>query len=120
MSKSDNMAKLPGLRERSGVFQLRVVIPLDLRGHYGGHTKLIESLGTKDRRDAARMGAELRGKRLQKFADVRRALNPQPVAKLATNLGTVLAERVRSIAALRPVRTSNCSPVRPSPGLPRR
>jgi len=32
MSKTDTMAKLPGLLQRAGIWTLRVMIPLDLQG----------------------------------------------------------------------------------------
>ena len=44
------MAKLPGLYEREGVYQLRVMVPTDLRPHYGGRSRLVESLGATDPR----------------------------------------------------------------------
>ena len=69
MSKSDTMAKLPGLHERGGVYQLRVVIPLALRDAYQGRTKLVESLKTTDRRTAAIEGAKRRAAVLQEFED---------------------------------------------------
>jgi len=43
------MAKLPGLYEREGVYQLRVMVPTDLRPHYGGRSRLVESLGATAR-----------------------------------------------------------------------
>jgi integrase len=96
MSKSDTMAKLPGLYERGGVYQLRVVIPLALRDAYQGRTKLIESLKTTDRRTAAIEGAKRRAALLQEFEDRRRQLNPQPAAKLSPDLGRILSERVHA------------------------
>ena len=75
MSKSDTMAKLPGLHERGGVYQLRVVIPLDLRPAFGGRAKVIHSLKTTDRREAALAGSKRRAELLQDFQDRRRALN---------------------------------------------
>jgi len=96
MSRKDSMAKLPGLHERGGVFQLRVVIPLDLRPAYSGRTKLVQSLKTKDRREASAEGARLRADLLQEFKDKRRAMNPVPAAFLSPDLGRILGERIRS------------------------
>ena len=50
MSKTDTMAKPLGVfrRKAGGIFQLRVMVPLELRPQYGGKTKIIESLGTAD------------------------------------------------------------------------
>jgi hypothetical protein len=96
MSRKDSMAKLPGLHERGGVFQLRVVIPLDLRPAYDGRTKVVQSLKTKDRREASIEGAKLRADLLQEFKDKRRALNPVPAAFLSPDLGRILGERMRS------------------------
>ena len=96
MSKSDTMAKLPGLHERGGVYQLRVVIPLALRDAYQGRTKLVESLKTTDRRTAAIEGAKRRAAVLQEFEDKRRELNPKPAAKLSPDLGRILSERVHA------------------------
>ena len=95
MSKPDTMAKLPGLHERGGVFQLRVVIPLDLRTSFGGRTKVIHSLKTADRREASIAGARRRAELLQEFKDRRRELNPQPTATLSPDLGKILGERIR-------------------------
>lgn len=90
------MAKLPGLYERGGVFQLRVVIPLALREAYQGRTKIIESLKTTDRRSAAIEGAKRRAAVLREFEDRRRELNPQPAAKLSPDLSRILSERVHA------------------------
>lgn len=90
------MAKLPGLHERGGVYQLRVVIPLDLRPAFGGRTKVTHSLKTSDRREAALAGSKRRAELLQEFQERRRALNPQPVATIGPELGKLLGERVRA------------------------
>lgn len=90
------MAKLPGLYQRSGVYQLRVVIPLDLRPAMGGQTKVIQSLKTSDRREASIEGATRRAALLQDFKERRRALNPQPVATLGPEFVQTLCERIRT------------------------
>ena len=90
------MAKLPGLHERGGVYQLRVVIPLDLRPAFGGRTKVTCSLKTSDRREAALAGSKRRADLLQEFQERRRALNPQRVVTIGPELGKLLGERVRA------------------------
>ena len=96
MSKTDNMAKLPGLHLRGGVYQLRVVVPLDLRPAHGGRTKISESLATADYHEAARLGVNRRAHWFNVFDDTRRALNPRPVAVVGPELGQALAERIRA------------------------
>lgn len=50
------MAKLPGIFQRDGIDQIRVVIPRHLQATFGGRTKIIQSLGTTNRRDASILG----------------------------------------------------------------
>ncbi len=88
------MAKLPGLYEREGVFQLRVMVPADLRAHYGGRTKLVESLGTTDRATANRTGTARRALRLAEFDDMRELATPKRVESISPELGKVLAQRI--------------------------
>lgn len=76
MTKAD-MAKLPGLFQREGVYQLRVVIPLDLQGAYKGRTKLVQSLNTTSHREAALRATQERAKRLEEFHHKRQSLQPQ-------------------------------------------
>jgi len=94
--KNDTVAKLPGLFQRGGVWQLRVVVPLDVREAYAGRSKLVRSLGTSDHREASRKGTQARAELLHEFEDKRRALNPQPVAQLTPDLGPTLAAGIRS------------------------
>lgn len=88
------MAKLPGLYERSGVFQLRVVVPVDLRPQYGGRSKLIESLGTTDRATANRTGTARRALQLVEFDEKRKQAAPQSIDSISPELGKVLAQRI--------------------------
>jgi hypothetical protein len=61
------MAKLPRLFLRDGVYQVRVVVPMDLRAAYNGKPKFIRSLGTSIHREAAVAGAAKRAELLQEF-----------------------------------------------------
>lgn len=62
------MAKLPGLFQRDGIFQIRVMIPRHLRVTLGGRTKIVQSLGTADRREAGILGALCRARLLARFS----------------------------------------------------
>ncbi len=52
MSKIDTMAKPPALFQRTGVWNLRVMIPRDFQSAYQGRTKVLKSLDTADRNEA--------------------------------------------------------------------
>jgi hypothetical protein len=58
--KQSTVAKLPGMYQRGTVWQLRVMIPLELQPAYEGRTKLIRFLETSDWREAPRKGAAVR------------------------------------------------------------
>ena len=58
------MAKLPGLFQREGVYQLRVIIPKGVQSAYGGTKKRVESLGTSDYQTAKVVATALRATRL--------------------------------------------------------
>jgi integrase len=73
------MAKLPGLFKRDGIYQLRVIVPKHLCPLYSPKTKLIQSLGTTDRREAAIRGSLHRAKVLGHFAQNG---SPQDLPKL--------------------------------------
>ncbi len=75
--KVPTMAKLPGLSLRTGVYQLRVLAPLDLQAAYGGRTRLSESLATSDPRAAT----------LKAFSDKRRELSPQQLTEVPPGTG---------------------------------
>lgn len=89
------MARLPGLFQRGVVYQLRVMVPLDLRPLYAGRSKLVRSLGTADWREAERLGAQVRAELLEDFAERRRALQAQALVDLPPSLGPALAERLQ-------------------------
>jgi hypothetical protein len=65
------VAKLIGLMKRGGVYHLRVVVPVDLRQEHQGRTKLVTSLGTSDRHQAAIKEAQLRADLLTHFDTLR-------------------------------------------------
>ena len=58
------MAKLPGLFQREGVYQLRVIIPKGVQRAYSGTKKRVESLGTSDYQTAKVVATALRATRL--------------------------------------------------------
>ncbi len=95
MTKTD-MAKLPGLFQRGGVFQLRVVVPLDLRPSYNGKTKLVQSLLTANHREASLRATQERAKLLEEFGRRRTALVPQRLDSVTLEMATGLAARVRA------------------------
>lgn len=94
MSKLD-MAKLPGLHLRAGVYQLRVMVPSDLQEHYG-KAKLTKSLGTGSAREAALVGARERALLLEQFDLKRKELNPQALERVTSELAEQLAHRIRT------------------------
>lgn len=90
------VAKPLGLFQRNGVYQLRVMIPTELQAAFEGRTKIIQSLGTRDRNEARRLVDQKRIEFTEKFDAIRRMLNPQPVASLTPELGHTLGERIRA------------------------
>ena len=94
MTKTD-MAKLPGLFQRTGVYQLRVVVPLDLRAAYG-KSKLVQSLHTNDYKEAALLATQERAKLLEEFKDKRRLFTPQTLDSVTPEMASGLAQRVRA------------------------
>lgn len=88
------MARLPGLFQRGVVYQLRVMVPLDLRPLYAGRSKLVRSLGTADWREAERLGVQARAELLEEFAERRRALQPRPVTDIPPALGPAIGAQV--------------------------
>jgi integrase len=96
MKKADAMAKPLGLFQRGTVWWLRVMIPLDLQGSYGGRKKLVSSLRTGDRAEAGLKAAQRHAELLAEFAEKRRSLNPEPVARITPELGVSLAAGIRT------------------------
>lgn len=94
--KPSTAARLPGLTLRGTVWQLRVMIPLDLQAAYEGRTKLVRSLATSDWREAKLKGAKARAELLQEFEERRRSLDPEPVASITPELGETIGTRIRA------------------------
>jgi integrase len=91
--KDDRMSKLPGLHLRAGTYQLRTMVPLDLRPAYG-RSRLIESLGTSNAREANLIGSVRRAELLQEFESKRVELSPQRLDVVSPELALTLAQRV--------------------------
>jgi len=64
----DEMAKPLGLAQRGGSYQLRIVIPKDLRGHYGDRTDFRISLGKLDKALAYPLAHRPRAEKESEFA----------------------------------------------------
>ena len=95
MNNSDDMAKMPGMFQRKGVWYVRVMIPLDLRGHYpGSKSQVVESLKTSDCTLAKVKATIRRAAHLAQFEQARREPNPLPVERITPEMAKVLAERV--------------------------
>ncbi|CAM5796354.1 DUF6538 domain-containing protein [Rhizobacter fulvus] len=94
MNKTDHMAKLPGLYLRGGVWQLRVIIPLDLQGAYAGRSRVIKSLQTGDYEEAKSKAKALHADWDATFEQKRRELNPQRIETVTPEMSKALAERV--------------------------
>lgn len=95
MTKTD-MAKLPGLFLRTGIYQLRVVVPLDLKSAYGNKTKLVQSLETSDHKEASLLATQERARLLEEFKDKRRLLAPQKLDSVTIEMASGLAHMVRA------------------------
>ena len=90
------MAKLTGLFLRGGVYQLRVLIPLDLRPAYNDRTRIDQSLHGTDHRTATPRGTQERVKRFEEFSQKRLALQPQRLDTVTAKMASELAQRVRA------------------------
>lgn len=88
------MAQVTGLHLRNNVYQLRVVVPKDLREHYG-KSSVRQSLGTSSRTEAAYKATMARAEWAAKFDQQRKELNPQALDKVSPELAMQLAERVK-------------------------
>ena len=71
-------------------------IPLDLQVAYLGRSQVIRSLKTSDWREARLLADKRRHEWGLGFEDRRRRLNPEPVAKITSELGPILAAGIRS------------------------
>ena len=93
MTKTD-MAKLPGLFPLKGVYQLRVLIPLDVQPADGGKNRIVQSLGTASYREAVLLGTQERAQLLDEFDSKRRVLAPQRLDTVTPEMVSELAQRV--------------------------
>lgn len=93
------MATVEGLNLRGGRFYLRVLIPQDLQGAYGGKTRVNLSLRTCDRATAVLNGLRTKVQWLEEFSALRRGqpltLTGSPIAEtlLAQGNGIYLPVR---------------------------
>jgi integrase len=95
MSTGENMARLPGLFQRKGVWYLRVMIPLPLRDTaYAGRSQLVETLRTSDSMTSKVKGTVRRAELLAEFEMKAKELNPQRVELVTPEMGKLLAERI--------------------------
>lgn len=90
------MAKPLGLTKRGGSYQLRIVIPKDLRHCYGARTDFRISLGN-DKALAQPLAHRIRAEREEEFARKRAALNPQRVPAVSSQLAQVIAQEVYAL-----------------------
>ncbi|MGH6648207.1 tyrosine-type recombinase/integrase [Aquabacterium sp.] len=90
------MAKPLGLTKRGGSYQLRIVIPKDLRHCYGARTDFRISLSS-DKALAQPLAHRLRAEREDEFARKRAALNPQRVSAVSSQLAQVIAQEVYAL-----------------------
>jgi len=88
------MAKLPGLFQRDGIYQIRVVIPQHLQATFGGRTKIIQSLSTTNRRDASILGAMHRAKLLTQFSGDRHVWHESTRSVELPKISSLLLEPV--------------------------
>lgn len=102
------MAKVVGLHPRGGIWQLRVIIPDDLREAYG-RDKVIKSLRTGDHVEAKSRAKAMHAEWDAAFEQKRRELNPQRIEMVTPELSRALAERV-SLALLRNDDTARGNP----------
>ncbi len=90
------MAKIPGLFQRGPVWWLRVLIPADLAVAYQGRSQVVRSLKTSDWREARTLAVKRRDEWGDEFKGKRRELNPEPVARITSELGPTLAHGIRA------------------------
>lgn len=91
------MAHVEGLHQRKGSsrYSLRILIPEDLQGCYGGQVRVVKALGTSDKAEAVRESLRLRLQWLEEFDTKRKALNPQELESITPEMVQVLAEAGR-------------------------
>lgn len=96
---SEKMAKAAaGVHRRAGStnWQWRIKTPLDLASVYASQWAHRCSLETSELRLANTLAAQLQATWTARFEDQRRTLNPQRVEHVTSEMGKLLAERVRA------------------------
>lgn len=91
------MARPLGLTQRGGSYQLRIVIPKDLRGHYEGRSDFRVSLGKLDKALAYPLAHRLRAEKESEFAQKRLELNPHKVTEVTPQLSQAIASQVHAL-----------------------
>lgn len=91
------MARPLGLTQRGGSYQLRIVIPKDLRDVYEGRSDIRISLGKLDRALAYPLAHRLRAERESEFAQRRLELNPHEVTEVTPQLSKAIASEVYAL-----------------------
>lgn len=95
MTKTD-VAKLPGLFQRDGVYQLRTIVPHELKTAFSGKSKLVKSLGTRNHREAVLQGTQERARLLEEFSQQHLRLKPHKLDIVTPEMAVELAHRVRT------------------------
>jgi integrase len=88
------MAKVEGLNLRGSRWHVRIIVPDDLKDHYG-KSRVNLALGTGDRKEAVHLATLKRAEWLSDFAAKRRERTASPVPEIPPNLSTLLADMVR-------------------------
>jgi integrase len=83
-----------GVRRRGAIYWLFTPVPKDLQEAYG-RTRIQESLQTADPREANLKGTRRRTELLEEFETKRKALNPQSLEVITSELAQVLADGAR-------------------------
>ena len=89
------MATVEGLQLRGSTYSLLVLIPKDLQASYGGKTRVVRALGTRDKAEAVRKGLRVKAAWLEDFEAKRKALNPEVLEVITPELAQALAEKGR-------------------------
>lgn len=91
------MAKPLGLTQRGGSFQLRIVVPKDIRQCYDGRADIRVSLGKMDRALVQPLAHRIRAEKEAEFAQKRLELNPHKVTEVTPQLAQAIASQVHAL-----------------------
>lgn len=91
----DEMATVEGVHLRGSRYSLRILIPEALQDCYGGKTRVVKALETSNLREANLKGLRLRIRWLEEFDTKLKALNPQKLECITSELAQALAEAGR-------------------------